>query len=332
MQTATFTITVSNAGPGVAKNVHVADTLPAGVTWAINPPVAGCSITAGTLTCDFATLGVGAANQVVITISGAVDGNDCGPLANHVTVSASNEPAGATGNNADDATIVVECADVSVVKAADVSPISAGQTAAFSITVTNNGPDTAVNVVLDDTLPAGVNWIAGGVTLNGNPIANPCDPIAGGVLHCDLGDMANGDVFVIHIGGDTDFADCGTLHNTVTIGADNEPAGADGNNTAEADIVVNCPVLGIAKTADHEAPVLIGSQIGFTITVATTAARARPSASMSATRSTRASPGRSSRRPAISPGSSSGNVLSASGDLAARRRCRPRRRQHRHRR
>ena len=80
--------------------------------------------------------------------------------------------------------------------------------------------------------------------------------------------MANGDVFVIHIGGQTDFADCGTLHNTVTIGADNEPADADGNNTDDADVVVNCPVLGIIKTPDHQAPVLIGSQIGFTVTVA----------------------------------------------------------------
>jgi uncharacterized repeat protein (TIGR01451 family) len=152
------------------------------------------AIAAGALTCDFATLGVGAANQVVITISGAVDNNDCGPIPNTVTVSASNEPAGVTGNNSDDATIVVRCADVSVVKTADVSPISAGQTAAFSITVTNNGPDTAVNVVLDDTLPAGVAWTVSNVTRNGNAVINPCGAIAGGALHCNLGDMANGDV------------------------------------------------------------------------------------------------------------------------------------------
>jgi uncharacterized repeat protein (TIGR01451 family)/fimbrial isopeptide formation D2 family protein len=264
--TAAFTITVNNAGPGVAYDVHVADTLPGAITWAIAPAVPGCSIVGSALSCDFATLGVNA--PVVIHVSGVTDNGDCGLLPNTVNVSASNEPAGATDNNESSAEIVVECADVSVVKSADVSPISAGQTAAFSITVTNNGPDTAVNVVLDDTLPAGVNWFLAPVTLNGNPIIpSPCDPIAGGVLHCDLGDLANGDVVVIHIGGDTDFADCGTLHNTVTIGADNEPAGADENNSAEADIVVNCPVLGIAKTADHEAPVVIGSQIGFTITV-----------------------------------------------------------------
>jgi uncharacterized repeat protein (TIGR01451 family)/fimbrial isopeptide formation D2 family protein len=264
--TATFTITVSNAGPGQAKNVHVADTLPGGVNWAIVPPVAGCSIAAGALSCDFASLAAGA--HVDIVISGTVDNNDCGPIPNHVTVSASNEPAGATGNNSADATIVVQCADVSVVKTADVSPISAGQNAAFSITVTNNGPDAAVNVVLNDTLPAGVAWTVSNVTKNGSTVSNPCAAISGGALHCDLGDMANGDVFVIHIGGETDFADCGTLHNVVTIGADNEPAGAGANNTDDADVVVNCPVLGIAKSADHQAPVLIGSQIGFTITVA----------------------------------------------------------------
>src|SRR4029079_18561505 len=83
--TATFTITVSNAGPGQAKNVHVADTLPGGVTWAIVPPVAGCSIAAGALSCDFASLAAGA--HVDIVISGTVDNNDCGPIPNHVTVS-----------------------------------------------------------------------------------------------------------------------------------------------------------------------------------------------------------------------------------------------------
>jgi uncharacterized repeat protein (TIGR01451 family)/fimbrial isopeptide formation D2 family protein len=265
--TAAFTITVNNAGPGTASNVHVEDQLPGDIAWAISPAVAGCVINGSTLTCDFASLAPN--SPIVIHVSGATDNGDCGPLPNTVTVSASNEPESATDNNSANAEIVVECADVSVEKTADADgPISAGETAAFTVTVTNNGPDTAVNVVVDDTLPAGVAWTVSNVTLNGSAIANPCDPISGGVLHCDLGDLANGDVVQIHIGGDTDFQDCGTLHNTVTIGVDNEPAGADGNNDDAADQVVNCPVLGIAKTADHSAPVVIGSQIGFTITVA----------------------------------------------------------------
>src|SRR4029079_7433349 len=115
----TLTSTVSNAGPGQAKNVHVADTLPGGVNWAIVPPVAGCSIAAGALSCDFASLAAGA--HVDIVISGTVDNNDCGPIPNHVTVSASNEPAGATGNNSAAATIVVQRADLSGLQNGHVS-------------------------------------------------------------------------------------------------------------------------------------------------------------------------------------------------------------------
>ena len=90
--------------------------------------------------------------------------------------------------------------------------------------------------------------------------------IAGGVLHCDLGDLALDDVVVIHIGGDTDFEDCGTLHQRRHDRRGQRARGADGNNSAEADIVVICPELGIVKTADHESAVVAGEQIGFSVT------------------------------------------------------------------
>lgn len=263
--TAAFTITVTNLGPGTAYEVHVADVLPAGVAWTIDPAVPGCAIAAGTLTCDFSPLLDD--QSIVIHVSGVTDAADCGNLPNTVTVSAINEPASAAGNNSDDATIVVNCPDVAVEKTPDVTPISAGQNAAFTISVTNLGPGLASNVVLDDTLPAGVAWSVALVELNGNAIANPCDAIVGTALHCDLGDMANGDVIEIHIGGETDADDCGTLHNEVTIGADNEPASAGGNNSDEADIVVDCPDLLITKTADHTSPVVAGNEIGFVITI-----------------------------------------------------------------
>ncbi|HEX5015488.1 MAG TPA: DUF11 domain-containing protein [Candidatus Limnocylindrales bacterium] len=263
---AAFTITIANAGPGEAFDVHVEDELPAGVDWAIDPAVEGCEISGSTLTCDLETLP--ASSSIEIHVSGATDAGNCGDLPNTVTISASNEPADADGDNESSATIHVQCADVGVEKSADVSPISAGENAAFTITVTNHGPDEAVNVVLNDVLPAGVAWSVSSVTLNGSDLPGACDPVAGTALHCELGNLAVDDVVEIHLGGETDFDDCGTLTNTVSIGSDNEPAEADGNNEASAEVVVNCPDLGIVKSADHEDPVVAGGDIGFTVTIA----------------------------------------------------------------
>jgi len=259
-QDAAFTITVSNAGPGVAKNVHVSDNLPAGVTWTIDPAVAGCSIATGTLTCDFASLGVGAQNAITIHIHGATDAADCGTLPNTVNVSASNEPAANTGNNSDSATVVVNCPDVAVEKTADDADISAGQGASFTIKVTNVGTGTATAVTLHDQL-LGSGWSVGGT--NGSD----CSINASNVLTCNFGDLAQGASRTITVSRPTTFADCGELPNLVTVAATNELEDFLGNNSDNATIVVNCPDLGIVKTPDHADSVLVGDQIGFTVTI-----------------------------------------------------------------
>src|SRR5438876_176606 len=52
--------------------------------------------------------------------------------------------------------------DVDVLKSADQSTITAGQTAGFTVKITNDGDATATGVTLNDSLPAGlgndINW------------------------------------------------------------------------------------------------------------------------------------------------------------------------------
>src|SRR4029453_333524 len=122
---------------------------PDGVTWAINPAVAGCSLDASNnLVCDFASLGVGAGAAIVIHVSGVTGADDCGNLPNLVTVSASNEPENDQLPNSSNANIVVNCPDVTVVKDADDPDISAGEGASFTIIVTNVATGTADNGAL----------------------------------------------------------------------------------------------------------------------------------------------------------------------------------------
>ena len=64
-----FTISISNAGPGVARGVVIDDPLPTGVTWSVTPPVEGCAVLAGVLLCDVGDLASGGAFEVHVSAS-----------------------------------------------------------------------------------------------------------------------------------------------------------------------------------------------------------------------------------------------------------------------
>ena len=87
---ATFTITVTNHGPGTAYDVTLTDQLPSG-TWTLGGAnAADCGISASNLlTCDFGDLANGA--SATITVSKTTVADDCGTIHNDVTVAASNE-------------------------------------------------------------------------------------------------------------------------------------------------------------------------------------------------------------------------------------------------
>ena len=125
----------------------LSDQLPSG-DWTLGgADAAACSIVANLLTCDFGTVLAG--DDRVITVSKTSDAGDCEAIPNTVTVAATNEPAGATTDNTSQATIVVDCPDLEIVKSGN-GPISAGENAVFTITVTNHGPGVAYDVELED--------------------------------------------------------------------------------------------------------------------------------------------------------------------------------------
>ncbi len=256
--TATFTITVTNHGQGIARDAGLTDQLPSG-SWSLGGANAqACGIDGSNLlTCNFGSIPAGASRS--ITVSRTTAPADCGSILNSVSVAASNEDT-ATDQypNTDNASITVRCPDVTVTKTGN-GPISAGENAVFTIVVKNLGPGSASDVTLKDPLPAGISWLVGGA--NGDDCK-----ISDGTLSCEFGTLAPQATRTVTVTGETDGPDCGSVPNTATVGASNEPDGATGNNTSRASVTVNCPLMLITKTAD--APeVSAGDQIGFTVTV-----------------------------------------------------------------
>jgi uncharacterized repeat protein (TIGR01451 family) len=252
--TAAFTIVVTNNGPGTANNVTVNDPLPAGVAWAINPPVTGCSISSGTLSCTFATLDEGASKT--IHVSGVTDAQDCGTLSNTATVAADNEGSDQT-DNSDTATITVQCATIQVTKTPDQGTVSAGDPIGFTITASNSGAGSASGVTVTDTLPtdAGLSW-----TIDAAGSDSGCS-ITTGVLTCNFGTIASGGSKHVHITSPTTAATCGSVDNTANVTTSN-----DGSDSDTASVTVNCPNVTVLKTAD-QGTIDAGDTAAFTIVV-----------------------------------------------------------------
>src|SRR5262249_24590573 len=82
-----------------------------------------------------------------------------------------------------------EGADLSVTKSAAPNPATVGQPVTYTIVTTNNGPNTAINVSVNDTLPPNVAFDSASAGCVNNS----------GTVTCALGDLNAGTSVLTHI-------------------------------------------------------------------------------------------------------------------------------------
>ena len=262
---AIFDVQIVNNGPATATGVTVADVIPAGLTFDF------ASSDFGTFTPNFAspnlsvpigTLAPGAPAAVSFRIGTVIDAAQTSDITNLATVTA-NEFETNISDNSDDALVDLTVADLVITKTDNTDPVSAGNQLVYTITVTNQGPDAAVDVTAIDTLPNDVTFVSFNFTTGtGTVTQNPT-----GVLTIDMGDLASGTSSVVDITVDVAPTATSPLNNVATVQAnpDNDPNQSN-NDTNEQTDVQRIVDVGVTKSATGT-PIAGSTQDRLTYTI-----------------------------------------------------------------
>jgi uncharacterized repeat protein (TIGR01451 family) len=247
-----YTLTVGNTGPNVATGVVLTDTLPPGVTFqSSNPGVPICSHASGSVTCDLGNLPALANTSVAIVVIPTT----AEEITNMAEVRANEPDPDLADNTATATTQVNPAADLEVSKGDDPDPVIAGENLTYTLTVTNNGPSKATNIVLTDTLPGGVTLVS----------APDCTEL-NGIVTCNLGDLESGESTQVTIISQVDSSTTATLTNDASVRGNEFDPDTENNSASEDTMVDTETDLKITKSADSD-PVIAGENLTYTLTI-----------------------------------------------------------------
>ena len=250
-----YTLTLANDGPNMATGVEVTDALPDGLSLVSADPATG-SHDSGVWTVSELAAG----EEATLTLTATVENQ--GDVANTAEVTASDQfdPDSTPGNNEpgeDDqasTTVSGQAADLVVTKTVDDSEVTVGDDVTFTVEVTNNGPNTARNVVVDETLPDGLTFVST------SPSQGSYDEADSSY---DVGNLASGETATLELTATIE--DTTDLENVATATSDTP----DPDDTNNEDSVTPSPQvadLSLEKSVNESAPAT-GSGVEFTLTV-----------------------------------------------------------------
>ena len=270
----TYTIRVTNNGEQYSvDDVQLTNTLPSGIVFVSAVASQGsCGAPSGSdpdrqVICNLGTLAPQAEATVVVRVRTI----QSGAITNKASVTSTTPgfiDPDTNNNSQDELTTVNAGANLALTKIASPTPsVQSGATLAYTLTVTNAGPDAATDVQVVDNLPTGFAFI-------GSPPSG-CTRV-GQVLTCILsGSIAAGGNRVIGpFSGTVTAASPSTLTNSAsaTITSPTAPQDPD---TSDNTVTVNTEVtagfdLAITKTQSVPNPIIQGNSFSYDLTVTST--------------------------------------------------------------
>jgi uncharacterized repeat protein (TIGR01451 family) len=253
-----YTIAVTNLGPSTASNIFVSDALPTGVAFV--SASGGGAVSNNLVTWPvLAAMASGTTTNFTVTVTAP---SNAGSLTNIASATSITTDPATNNNNGSAATSRV----VTTVNAsADLSVTKTGQTNAavatnltYAIGVTNLGPSTATNVIISDTLPAGVSFVSasGGGTLSNN------------VVNWSIASLALGGTnFTVTVMTPSNAVTLTNIASATSPIPDITPSNNDGSAAAARVITAVAASADLASGKSGPTNVIASSNLTYTITV-----------------------------------------------------------------
>ena len=234
----TYTIRVTDSGPDTATNVTVEDTLPAGLTYVSSSASQGSyDPVSGQWTVGTVNVGTPQTLAIICTVTRLLPGP------NTASISHSDQFDPVTANNSDSASISPLSADLALTKTVSNPRPNVGDTVAFTVNLTNDGPANATSVTVSDLLPAGLTLVGS------DPTQGSYDPATGvwtvGTLVSSATVTLTLDALVVSSAAQT---------NTATISHSDQFDPNSGNNSDTATETPQLADLAVSKFVDNATP------------------------------------------------------------------------------
>ncbi|MDC6366114.1 MULTISPECIES: gliding motility-associated C-terminal domain-containing protein [Flavobacteriaceae] len=262
-----FTLTITNDGPSDATSVFVTDLMPSGFAYDSDDGAGDYDDATGIW--DVGALASGDTESLNIIASV----NPTGTYTNTAEITAHDQAdIDSTPNNGlsaeddqDEVTLnPVPIVDISITQSANDLTPNVGDQIIFTITVANDGPSEATNVVVTDFLPSGYAFV------NATPSAGSYNPLIGSWL---VGSLANGASETLTLIADVlpsgNYTNTAELTGLTETDVDSFPANNDGTEDDQetvAPVPVQISDLILRKFVNILSP-LVGQQVIFDVNI-----------------------------------------------------------------
>lgn len=282
-QNLTYVVTARNIANGLsaAENVTITDTLPNNLTFISASPSAGsCSTTPTVNTttgagnnqviCNLGTIGNGGQQTVTIIVrpNTVTRGTS---LTNNVAVATTTTETNAGNNGASAVTAVNNPSlDLLINKTDSVDPVAVGDNTVYTVSITNQGPSAAENVVITDTLPpTRLSYQAHTAPAGGSCSTTATVGSPGGTLTCSVPYLPAGQTrsFSVTMQGVSKGVDTNTVSVSSTEVAAGFDTNAGNNNVTETTTVRTKADVQVVSKIPSINPVNLREDFNFVVKV-----------------------------------------------------------------